>query len=78
MEYFELLFDSRDGRPRILTLSEHNNTACDLAFAIEFGDASPHFGAKLNRGDIGQGDGDAVSDRFQRNLSEVFERREIA
>ena len=53
LEHVELLFDSRDRCPRILALSKHNNTACDFAFAIEFGDSSPHFGAKLDRGDIG-------------------------
>ncbi len=78
LEHVELLFDSRDGCPRILALSKHDNTSRDLAFAIELGDPSPHFGAKLDRGDIGQGDGDTVTDRLQRNLSEVVERREIA
>ncbi len=53
LEYFQPLFNCCDGSACILALPEDDDAACDLAFTVEFGNAAPHFWAKLDRGDIG-------------------------
>jgi hypothetical protein len=47
-----LVLDALDHFAGILALAHDDDTARDFALTIEFGNAAPHVGAELHRGDI--------------------------
>ena len=68
----------RDGRAGVLAGAQDHHAAGDLALAVEFGDAAPHFRADLDRGHVAEAHWDAAGRRLQRHGLEVLDRLQIA
>src|SRR3546814_15006584 len=73
-----LRLNGRDRTPGIGTRAEDDHAASDLAFAVQFGNAAPHLGADLDRGDIAKPHRHPACRCLQWNAAEVVERFQIA
>ena len=55
-QFVEFGLDRRNGLAGVLAVAQNHHTTNGLAFAVEFGDATSHFRAQLDGGDIAKGD----------------------
>ncbi len=75
---FELGLDRCNGGACIGARAKHDDAACDLTFAVQFGHPAPHVRPDLHRRDIGQRHGHAARGRLDRQRAEIVEIGEIA
>ena len=61
----------------VLARTQHHHAACDLALAVQFGDAPAHLGPHLHGGDIAQANRN-IAPRDQGDGPEIVQRLEVA
>ena len=77
LDFLQFLLDAVDDAERVLAVTRHDAAADDFAFAIEFGDASPDVGAKMNGADVLHIDRRALL-RFKRDVLDVLDTLNVA
>ncbi len=77
LQLFEFGFHCRNRAPRVGSLPQDDDTACNLAFTVQLGDAAPQFRTDLDIRDIAERDRHAARFGAQRNAAEIRQSSEI-